>query len=184
MTGRAIALVLTLFGLAAILAEANAYDPFAKTAWSVDRRMDPIRGTLDITAILPEAGVESSTSATQYGKHLVVRYRRQHLMVFVSWGRYGVLGSGRSGHDVSHVTTRFDTGMHQVGSWSRSTDDAATFAPRPHQLLRLIRQHRRLFVWTQSGRGDPLSAVFELSGARPIVQDVLDACAPCPAHAR
>lgn len=184
MTGRWFALVLTLFGLAAMLAEGKAHDPFAKTAWSVDRRMDPIRETLDITAILPEAGVESAPLKTEYGKHLVVRCRRQHLVVFVSWGRYGVLGSGRSGHDLSHVTTRFDTGMHQVGTWSRSTDDASTFAPRPRQFLRLLRQHRRLFVWTQSGRGAPLSAVFELSGARPVVRDVLDACEPCPAHAR
>lgn len=144
--------------------------------------MDPNLETMSITAILKEAAPEKSPPDD--GRHLVLRCQRQHLDVFVSWGRYGILGSGLSGHREWRVTVRFDTGIHQTGSWSRSTDDAATFAPRPHQFLRLLRQYHRLFVWTHSGWGDPLTSVFELSGARPIVQDVLDACEPCPAHAR
>lgn len=186
MTGRASALVLTLFGLATAPAETQAHDPSEDSAWSVTRRMDPILETMNITAMLKEAGVESSPSG--YAKYLVLRCRRQHLDVFVSWGRYGVLGSGLLDHRVPKVTARFDTGVHQTGSWPRSTDGAASFVPRPHHFLRLLWQHDRLAVWTHSDRGDPLTAVFELAGARPIVQDVLDACEQCcekcPANAR
>ena len=154
------------------VAQAETGNILKNSAWTIARETDPILDTTNITAQLRETGGKRSLLDT--GKFLVLRCRERQLDTMIVWGTFGELGfSSDSG---VNVIIRFDALTPVTERWSRSTDYNATFSPHPSQFVRTLTQHQKLAARTRPADGGFLTAVFDLSEAIPVVQEVKAAC--------
>ena len=144
------------------------------STWLVERVADPIFGTLNITAWLRDTRATSSLFGLE--KTLVLHCFERELDVAVVWGRSGVLGPSLSGDSSLEVIWRFDDGSPQSGRWSRSKHNNASIVPDPRRLLRLLQKHQRLAVRTYPSHDGSLTAVFDLTEAYPVVDEINTSC--------
>ncbi len=141
--------------------------------WKVERKKDPILDTTNISAHL--RAMEEKKSLFTDGKYLLLRCRERKLDVIIIWG--GIAPLGFSIRNASNdVIVRFDTTAPETQSWPRSTGSDASFSPRPNEFMSLLAQHNKLAVRTYPTKGNSLTAVFDLSEAKPIVNEVNVAC--------
>ncbi len=176
MTERLFGLVLVLWHVVGVpsVAHAETDEPLKNSAWSVDRQIDPILDSLNITAHLRETGVKKSLFGN--AKYLLIRCRERQLDAAVMWwGRSGALGAFDADSNVE-VITRFDTGTPETETWPHSPRYHTSFAPLPGQFVRRLQRHQRLAVRRYTNKGRSLTAVFDLAEAQPIVQEVIEAC--------
>ena len=90
------------------------------STWLIERVADPIFDTLNVTAVLRETGVTSSSIGLQ--KALVLHCFERELDVVVVWGKSDVLGPSLSGDSPLEVVWRFDDTSPQTERWSRTKD--------------------------------------------------------------
>ena len=155
-------------------AAADTSPPTSEATWKVEREVDPILDTMNITASLGASGEKKSFFGD--GKFVVLQCRESALELYIIWGRFGALGRSRRDASGQHVTWRFDKNEPRTEPWGRSTNDNATFAPKPAEFARRITEHQRLAARTHPNKGGSLTAVFDLSKARPVVEEVMGAC--------
>ena len=144
------------------------------STWLIERVADPIFDTLNVTAWLRETGAKSSLFGLE--KALVLHCFERELNVVVVWGKSGVLGPSLSGDSPLEVVWRFDDASPQTERWSRTTDSNATFAPDSRRFLRQLQKHQRLAVRTYPSEDGSLTAVFDLTGAYPVVDEINTSC--------
>ena len=144
------------------------------STWLVERVADPIFDTLNVTAVLRETGVTSSLIDRQ--KALVLHCFERELDVVVVWGKSDVLGPSLSGNSPLEVIWRFDDASPQTERWSRTTGNNATVVPDSRRFLRLLQKHQRLAVRTYPTDDGSLTAVFDLTEAYPIVDEINTSC--------
>ena len=163
----------SLFSVFLSFAQAAERVPSSKkTRWEVERKKDPILDTTNIRAHL--RATEEKKSLFSDGKFLVIRCRERKLDVIIVWGGIAPLGfSIRNARN--DVIVRFDSATPETQHWSRSTGADSSFSPKPHEFMGLLAQHQKLAVRTFPTKGNSLTAVFDLSDAKPIVDEVLTA---------
>lgn len=160
--------------LCTAVAHAQKMERNSDSKWEVDRKIDPILDTKNITAHLWETGARKSLFRQK--KSLVVRCREQKLDIYVVWGAVAALGFSTRNHSID-VIVRFDSEKPKKEKWSRSTNHNATFARKPSQFAILLKKHQRLAMRTYPKAGTSLTAVFDLVEAKPIVDEITKACA-------
>ena len=134
--------------------------------------MTPILDTPNITARLWENGAERPFYGDE--KFLVVRCREGKLDAIIYWGqRLGY--SSRRDPDIE-VVLRFDSDTPEAARWPPSTRYNATFCPQPEKFIEFLSEHRKLAVRTFPRSGGSLTAVFDLSEAKPVLDEVTAAC--------
>lgn len=146
----------------------------SEATWEVEREVDPILDTMNITASLRASGEKKSLFGD--GKFLVLRCRESEVGLYVIWGSFGALGVSMLDESGQDVTWRFDKKTPTTEPWPRSTNYNATFAPHPAEFAARLRQHQRLAARTHPNKGGSLTAVFDLSMAGPVVEEVIAAC--------
>ena len=156
-------------------AEGETAREASEATWNVEREVDPILDTMNITASLRARGEQKSLFGD--GKFLVLRCRESELNLYVIWGRFRALGRSRRDASGQDVTLRFDKNEPRTEPWGRSTNDNATFAPQLGEFAARLRQHQRLALRTHPTKGGSLTAVFDLSNAGAVVEEVTGACA-------
>lgn len=176
MTARSSCLraVSCLMAVLSCMSQAVAEDSLEYSEWSVKRETDPILDTTNITASLPETGVKRSLFGD--GKSLVVRCRESELAAAIVWGSFGALGFSLLDDRDAKVMVRFGSAKARTEHWPRSTNYNATFAPDVEGFIRLLGMHDKLAVRTFPQDGGSLTAVFDLSEAKPILEEVTAAC--------
>lgn len=160
-----------LFPSLAIAAEQTS--SLKSTKWRVERKKDPILDSTNISAYL--RAMEEKKSLFTDGKQLLIRCRERKLDVIIVWGGIAPLGfSIRNARN--DVIVRFDSATPETQSWPRSTGSDASFSPRPNEFMSLLARHKKLAVRTYPTKGNSITAVFDLSEAKPIVNEVNAAC--------
>ena len=142
--------------------------------WLIERVADPIFDTLNVTAMLRETGVTGSLTGLQ--KALVLHCFERELDVVVVWGKSDVLGPSLSGDSSLEVIWRFDDASPHTERWSRTTGNNATVTPDSRRFLRLLQKHQRLAVRTYPTDDGSLTAVFDLTEAYPVVDEINTNC--------
>ncbi len=167
---------ISLFVLTLLLGVTQVYAEEAETnsVWSVERTTDPILDTTNITAQLLETGAKNSLFADD--KYLVVRCKENELDAFVVWGRFMALGFSLFENNDVEVIVRVGSNEAKKENWSKSTSYNAAFAPNAESFIRSLKAHPKLAVRTFPDDGGSLTAVFDLSEAKPIFEEVLEAC--------
>ena len=155
-------------------ADASKKNENSKSSWTIDRKVDPILDTLNITAHLRE--IMETKSFFRLEKTLGVRCREKKFKIYVIWGMAAALGFSTESNAID-VIVRFDSEKPRKEKWSRSTNHNATFAPKADQFAKFLTKHRRLAMRTYPKEGSSLTAVFDLKEAKPVVDEVTKACA-------
>ena len=176
MSFRSCCVLLVLFQLILpqSVAQADTDDPLQNSTWIIERETDPILDTTNILATLRETGVEKSLFGDE--KLLILRCRERDFDAYVFWGSYGTLGISWPDRPKSEVIVRFGSTVPKTERWINSTNSSATFAPQPDKFVKLLAQHKKFAVRTHPTDGGSLTAVFDLSEATPVVQEVTAAC--------
>ena len=167
-------IVLCLVAVLLCMSQAEADDSLANSTWSVERKVDPILDTTNIRAHLRETGVKKSLFGD--GKRLIVRCQERKLDALILWGTFGALGVSILDDRDAKVIVRFGSTEAKTEHWPKSTNYNATFAPEVEDFIRLLSMHQKLAVRTFPKKGGSLTAVFDLSEAKPILDEVTEAC--------
>lgn len=165
---------LCLMAVFLCMPQAKADESIGNSTWSVERKTDPILDTTNITARLRETGVKKSLFGD--GKFLIVRCRERKLDAIIVWGSYGALGFSLLENQDTEVVVRFDSTAAKTENWPKSTNYNATFAPEVESFVQSLSMHQKLAVRTFPKEGGSLTAVFDLSEAKPILKEVTAAC--------
>lgn len=94
----------------------------------------------------------------------------------ILWGSFGVLGISAIDDRDAKVIVRFGSTEARTEHWPKSTNYSATFAPNVEDFIRSLSMHRQLAIRTFPKDGGSLTAVFDLSEAKPILDEVTEAC--------
>ena len=173
------ALVVLLVVLCSVSALVNAREGGAMPPWTVTRASDPIYGTTNVKVVFgsdpdPLAGEGAS------GRDLRVACLAGVLDVTVDWPFAGVLGAFVSvfgSRDVDlDVRVRFDDGAPRAMAWRVTPGAAGVSVGDPGAFLDELARHRRVAVRV-SRRNQPLTAVFDVTGAGSVLKEVGDGCA-------
>lgn len=143
----------------------DASAPTSTGAWQVIVEVDPITDDTVLTAALESDAAFGSLNKPT----LILRCKAGMPELFISWGNF--LG------DETSVTTRIDDQEPQTTSWSPSTDQSASFAHNPHDLLRSLRTSVKFSARTTPYRSGPITGSFPVTGLDAILTIHIDACA-------
>ena len=176
---RCAALVVLQVVLCAVSVLVHAREGGSTPPWTVTRAADPIYGTTNVKVVFgsepdPLAGEGAS------GRELRVACLAGALDVTVDWPFAGVLGAfasvfGSRGIDLD-VRVRFDDGAPRAMVWRVAPDAAGAGVGDPSAFLEELARHRRVAVRV-SRPNQPLTAVFDVTGAGPVLKEVRDGCA-------
>lgn len=133
--------------------------------WNVNVEINPIDDSTTVTLILiAESG--QSTFGRPIG--LIARCRSNETDVYINWNDY--LGSE------ARVLTRVGSRTAQTSRWSISTDNEATFHPRPIVFLRELLEVDRLVAQVTPYNDSPVTAIFNLAGIANAIQPLRETC--------
>lgn len=94
---------------------------------------------------------------------------------YIVWGGYLVLGDFPNPYSRS-VIVRVGTDTARAETWSVSQSMRATFSREPIRLLRELVGEARLILHTEIPGVGPVSASFDIDGARTALKPIADAC--------
>ena len=164
--------VACLAGFLSFMHPALAKDSIQFSEWSVEREIDPILETPNITAVLPESGKKLSFFTER--KNIFVECRETRLTAAVEWGDWDPLGFSFLDDSDAKVMVRFGSEKARTEYWPKSS--YATFPPDVNRFILLLRMHDRFAIRTFPSENSSLTAVFDLSRARPVLDEIMKAC--------
>ena len=143
-------------------------DPPDTDPWTIVSSTNPLDDSPTVvTSVAAKSGVSGVLSEPV---RLFVRCESNKTDVYIAWHDY--LGSDST----VPVTVRFPPETARTESHGVSSDNTATFIPRSIPFARSLLTSERLVVQTTPYNESPVTAVFELQGARRAVSLVAEAC--------
>ena len=115
-------------------------------------------------------------ATTELPKTLFVRCHEGHLKASVRWGSWGVLGYAQEERIGIQVRTRFDSAEPRSTVWSIAKSYDTTQAPEPEQFIAAVGSHNELEMQTFSQLHGRQTVKFDLSEAKPVIEEVTAAC--------
>jgi len=143
-------------------APGNERDVFGD--WVVSESLDPMDDSPRVFAMLDAQNQDIFSDIT-----LIARCSSNRTEVYVDWDDY-------LADDRQSVAYRFPPSSMRQERWGVSTDNTATFAPRPIALLREMIVSQQLVMRTTPYNEVPVTAIFDLTGARHAIGQVAEAC--------
>ena len=128
--------------------------------WVVSESLDPMDDSPRVFALLDAQKQDIFSDIT-----LIARCSSNRTEVYVDWDDY-------LADDRQTVAYRFPPTSMRQERWSVSTDNTATFASRPIPLL----VSQQLVMRTTPYNESPVTAIFDLTGARHAIGKVAEAC--------
>ena len=142
--------------------------------WTVRRSANPLDDSTTVVALLRSVqGVGGFDSEPIL---LIARCQSNKTEVYVNWHDY--LGDDTNSvySDQKRVTYRFPPAAAETELWSISTDNDATFVERPIPFLRRLVESERLVMQTTPYGESPTLAIFQLKGARDVIEPISETC--------
>jgi hypothetical protein len=134
--------------------------------WRIDSRIDPLDDTKTVTLWLAANRDLSSRSDVT---NLVFRCKSNTTEAYIDWGEY----LGRE----AVVAIRFDKGAVRRSSWSVSSDKKASFYPSNDiEFITSLTEVDRLVAQVTPYGGNPITAVFDVSGLSASLRPLREAC--------
>ena len=142
------------------------------SSWAVQESKDPINDTdTVVVSTVAQAGTN------QFGRPvtLLIRCQSLELEIFIAWNDY-LASDGGFDTNQKNVTIRFGNESATNATWLTSTDQAATFAPNPMGLLRLMVKSPKFTAQVVPYHQGPTTAVFDTSGLEGVLPPLVEAC--------
>jgi type VI secretion system protein VasI len=138
----------------------------SKGRWQTSTETDPLTDKS-----VHRARVEAHEGRGKYGDaiSLHVRCKSGKTEAYVNWSTF--LGS-----DDIAVTSRIDKSPAEKSNWSISTDHKASFMPKPLQTLKKFSGATTFVVNLTPYGENPVTAIFDISGAEEALKDIKQAC--------
>lgn len=154
-------------------AEAEMAGNTTNGKWVIDSSTNPLDDSKTSTATL---AADEGTSRFNGPVRFVARCQSNQTEVYVVWHEY--LGDdSRSVYDeYKMVDVRVGDAESSSQQWGISTDKQATFAPASIDLLRQMAKQKRLVMQTTPYNESPITAVFDLTGAKAAIGEVAKTC--------
>lgn len=133
--------------------------------WIVDVEVNPIDDTTTVTLIL-----EATSGTSVYGDpvYFFARCMSGETDVFISWDDY----LGRE----ANVLTRVGEEEATTQKWGMSTDQTATFHPKPVAFLKDMMSTDRLVAQVTPYNESPVTAIFQISGLSQALEPLREEC--------
>lgn len=136
-----------------------------KGNWRVQVRTNPIDDSTTVTAVLL---AKSGRSRFGEGIAVIARCKSNETDVFINWNDY----LGRE----AIVLTRVGTDPASTARWLMSSDNKATFHPKPIVFLKDLLQATKLVAQVTPYNESPVTAVFDTSGLQAAIEPLRETC--------
>lgn len=138
------------------------------TNWSVSTSASPVDDSKTVTLT---TRADKPFTAMMGSAHpiLLVRCKQNKTEMFISWDTYINIQS-------TPVLTRLDKGKATTASWGVSTDNSATFAPRPISLIKSMFGKNTLLAQVTPYGQSPASVSFDVRGLKDAIKPLRQAC--------
>lgn len=142
--------------------------------WSISRRTNPLDDSETVVAMLSAS--EGTGGLLGEPVRLIARCQSNRTEFYVNWQDY----LGDDDNDVratgKRVTYRFPPAEARTEMWNVSTDNDSTFVARAIPFLRVLVENERLVMQTTPYNEAPTTAIFELKGARRVLEPLAETC--------
>ena len=140
-----------------------------KSKWVVSESKSPIDDSVTVTMMLDA----SDTILNSYGQFnrptLILRCSENKTNAYVNWDMF--LGTDRI-----KVLSRIDKEKAKTRSWSISTDNKATFAPKNIAFIKSLFGHEKLLQQLTPYGSSPKTTSFEIGGLEEAIKPLRKAC--------
>lgn len=137
----------------------------ASGKWQVTEQTNPLDDSKTSIAFL---AADAGRSRLGEPIALVLRCQSGKTEAFAVWSEY--LG------DDARVTSRVGAAPAETRSWSVSSDNTASFAPKPKTFIRSLLAAKRLVLQVTPYDESPITAVFDLTGVQEAVAPLRTNC--------
>lgn len=144
----------------------TTYDHSDIGKWDVRVSTNPIDDTTKVVLVL-----EADKGKSKWGKpiYFVARCQSNETDVYITWGDY-LDGS------IKTVISRIGKQPASEWGWSISSDNEATFHPRPIRLLKEMLSADRFLAQTTPYNENPVTAIFDTSGMKQALKPLAETC--------
>lgn len=143
------------------------------TDWVTSEDVNPVDDSRTRRATIVADEGSSSMGETI---SLTIRCQSNQTELYVNWSDY----LGDDSHDVydewKKVTVRVGSESARTERWGISTDNEATFAPGPIDLIRQMAKADRLVLQATPYNESPVTAVFNLQGIGEAIAPIANEC--------
>ena len=141
--------------------------------WKVERTTDPVLDTPSIVATLPARSAPGRGSA---GQSLHLSCTEGMLNAAIRWGAAARRDWTGREPGQAEVLVRFGENAPVWHHWKRSGRRPVTQANEPSKFVERLGEHRTLALRVYPLEGRPITVVFDLTEAKPVVTEVTSAC--------
>ena len=154
-------------------ADATSTEADSARTWNVTRATDPILDTPSIVATLPARPAPGEESAVQ---SLRLSCTDGMLNAVIQWGvTVDRKWTGREPGQ-AEVLVRFGENAPVWQHWRRATRTPVTQANEPSKFMEQLGGHRTLALRVYPSEERPITVVFDLTEAKPVIAEVMSAC--------
>ena len=150
----------------------GAHPQDLQSKWETRTRTDPLD---DSEIVIAEIKADGEQRARAFIFIARCRAGDRETDAYIVWGGYLVLGDFSSPYSRA-VTVRVGKDAARTETWSVSQSGRATFSREPIRLLRELFGESRLILHTEIPGVGPVSASFDIDGARAALKPIADAC--------
>lgn len=128
-----------------------------KGAWEVSVKKDPMDDSNKITISLDP----SEKVAGFYSPSLIIRYSQNKMEIYFYWGNYLA--------ENNKITLRYDQEKAFSETWTMSSDNTATFCPKPSKFILKLLKHDKIAVQVTPYNEGPMTVVYDISGLKGVL---------------
>ena len=148
--------------LALKVARENDFTPLGD--WDMDVSLNPIDDSLTIVLTVKSYNTKSSGGPI----HLILRCKSNKTEAYISWNKD--LGSD------AFVLTRIGKEKAKTSEWNLSTDNTASFHPRPISFIKNMFGKHKLVAQITPYKDNPITTTFKISRIENAVQQLRKTC--------